>query len=51
MLQGQQNVAAWVTEQKHVADTLALNGQHMLAKDKGACARGARATLGEFLPS
>ena len=36
MLEAQAQVAAWVTEQKHIADTVALNGQHVHAKDKGA---------------
>ena len=36
MLEAQSTVASWVTEQKHVADKIALNGQHVLATDKGA---------------
>ena len=34
MLEAQSTVASWVTEQKHISDKIALNGQHALATDK-----------------
>lgn len=45
MLEAQAQVATWVTEQKHVADKVALNGQQMLAKDKGAPVCVARSSV------
>ena len=36
MVEMQTQVARWVTEQKHSADTVALNGVRVLETDKGA---------------
>lgn len=37
MIEAQSQLARWITEQKQVADSVALQAQNTLDNDKGAC--------------